>query len=90
MNESIIDSNNAQKQKDQHGIALFRIDLKSAKKNKVFDSNYICDICKQVMSILTKEPTMLKLKGPAIIVGDIHGDIKSLSFCINMFLSKIK
>lgn len=36
---------------------------------------------------MKKEPTMLKLNGPAIIVGDIHGNIKSLLFCINKFLS---
>ena len=75
--------------KDEQDISSFRMELNEALSGELFDSNYVSGICKQVMPILKDEPTMLKLNGPAIIVGDIHGNLESLSFCINKFLEQV-
>lgn len=43
-------------------------------------------ICAKAIALIKDESCLLKINGPTIIVGDIHGDIKALKFCIHKFL----
>lgn len=57
--------------------------------NYIFDVNEVDKICAEAIDCLKEESCLLKVDGPLIIVGDIHGDIKSLEFCIQKFLKEI-
>ncbi len=50
----------------------------------------ITKICDYVIEKLKKDPTLLKLSGPIIIAGDIHGDIGATEFIIRKFLEQRK
>ncbi len=60
-----------------------------ANNNYVFDVEKIDKICEEAIDCLKDESCLLKINGPLIIVGDIHGDIKSLEFCIKKFLKEM-
>jgi len=38
----------------------------------------VCRICKQAIDVLKKEPNLMKIDGPVIVVGDIHGQYYDL------------
>lgn len=41
-----------------------------------------------ITNILKSEPTLLKINGPTVVVGDIHGNLESLVRCVSFFKSK--
>lgn len=41
-----------------------------------------------IVKILKNEPSLLKINGPTVVVGDIHGNLESLVRCISFFKSK--
>ncbi|OHT12009.1 Serine/threonine-protein phosphatase PP1 isozyme 1 [Tritrichomonas foetus] len=43
-----------------------------------FDQSTISDLCKITISTLSQYPTLLKIEGPVIVVGDIHGSLIDL------------
>ncbi len=47
-------------------------------------------ICNKSIELLKNESCLIRISGPTIIVGDIHGDIQALSFCVKTFLREIR
>ncbi len=41
-----------------------------------------------IVKILKNEPSLLKINGPTVVVGDIHGNLESLVRCVSFFKSK--
>lgn len=63
--------------------------------NNCINNNYVLNvkevdsICDNFISCAKGEACLLKINTPTIIVGDIHGDIKSLEFCVKRFFNEI-
>lgn len=45
---------------------------------------------KAIVTILKSEPSLLKVNGPTVVVGDIHGNLESLVRCLLFFKNRSK
>lgn len=48
------------------------------------------EICDQIKPLIKREQSVQKISGPAIVVGDIHGDFNSAKFYCDLFLKSDK
>ena len=46
----------------------------------------INEICEKATDVLKNEPSLLKINGPTIVVGDIHGNLGALEYSVRKFL----
>lgn len=47
-------------------------------------------ICNEAIPVLERESSFLKIEGPTIVVGDIHGNIGSLEYSCRKFLREVR
>ena len=52
---------------------------------KIYERKLLMSICEKVTDIFKKEPSVLKLKGDCIVVGDLHGHIIDLYRIFTIF-----
>ncbi len=63
--------------------------------NRYSDRNYslkldeIDQICNDAIVVLNREPSLLRIGGPTIIVGDTHANIGSIQYSIRKFLREV-
>lgn len=83
--QNLTKSINNQEQK----IKEFELIMDNCINNKyILKEQEIDKICDEAIACIKDESCLLKINGPTIIVGDIHGDIKALKFCISKFLKE--
>ncbi len=63
--------------------------MQSITPKKTVDLDIMHDLCQQTQALLAKESTLLRIQGPVIVAGDIHGMLPSAKYCVNDFLDHV-
>lgn len=58
--------------------------------NDLIQQDEIYQICNDAIAVLERESSLLRIEGPTIVVGDIHGNIGSLEYIISKFLKEVQ
>lgn len=52
-------------------------------------SDMVLNLCEEVQPIIEKDPSLVEISGPTIVVGDVHGNFGAVDFCCKRFLEEV-
>jgi hypothetical protein len=71
-------------------ISDFEIILNRYLEPEIIPPEEVYKVCNEAVPIFKREPALVRISGPTIIVGDIRSDLKKLEFYVRKFLREVR